>query len=149
MPRLFSTGARTSAGSTTLPVISLYSGASGGGNILEIGVSNTTATAVSLKLVELTSTGTQGTALAETHWGYGGATPNCAAFNTHTVAPALGGDLGMHVTLGAAIGADKVWKFPGNGISTGGSGTGNGIGVIVATGTGQVLDAHIVWSEDS
>jgi hypothetical protein len=55
----------------------------------------------------------------------------------------------MNVTLAGSIGATYTWKFPGKGISTNGPGVTNGIGVIVATSTGQVLDAYIVWSEDS
>jgi len=146
--KTFSTGARTTAGSTTLPVISLYSGAAAGGNITEITVFNTTATPVALKLVELSSTGTQGAGLAEIDWGYGsGVTANCTAFNTHTVAPTVAADLGMNITLQGVIGDRWTWKFPGKGLSTGGPGVTKGIGVIVATGTGQALDAHIVWQE--
>lgn len=145
--KTFSTGARTTAGSTTLPVISLYSGAAGGGNILKIGVSNTAATAVSLKLVELSTTGTQGAALAETDWGYSGATAKCTAVNTHSVAPTIAADLGMNITLAGVIGDRFVWDFGTKGIATGGPGVTKGVGVIVATGTGQALDAFIVWTE--
>jgi hypothetical protein len=150
MPKTFSTGARTTAGSITLPVISLYSGASGGGNVMKITVCNTTATPVALKLVELSSTGTPGAGLSETFWGYGGATASCTAFNTHSVAPTVAADLGHNVMLQGVIGDRFTWDFSdfnSKGISTGGPGTGNGIGVIVAIGTGQALDATIVWQE--
>lgn len=143
----YSTGARTSAGSTTLPIISLYSSASVNGQIVEIGVVNTTATAVALKLTRLTTAGTQGTGLTETiHETVSGAA-GCTGFNTHTVAPTLGGDLGYNIVLGGAVGSAVIWTFGGRNLSTGAAGTGNGIGVIVATGTGQVCDSWIVWEE--
>lgn len=143
----YSAGVRTGAGSTTLPIISLYSGASTNGAIVEIGVTNTTATAVSIKLTRLTTTGTQGTGLTETSHEAIAATAGCAAFTTHTVAPTLGGDLGYNTILPATIGAGVIYTFGSHGLSTGSAGTGNGIGVIVATGTGQICDAYIVWDE--
>lgn len=145
----YSCGVRTGAGSTTLPIISLYNPASSNGTIVEIEVFNTTATAVALKLIRLTTTGTQGAGLTETAHEAVAGTALCTGFTTHTVAPTLGGDLGYNVTLGAAIGSGVIWTFGGNvgGLSTGLSGTGNGVGVIVATGTGQVCDATITWDE--
>lgn len=141
----YSAGARTSAGSTTLPIISLYNSASVNADIVEIGVSNTTTTQVALKLIRLTTTGTQGAGLTETSHEAVAATAACAAFNTHTVAPTLGGDLGYNVTLPASIGGGVIWTF--SGLNTGLAGTGVGIGVIVATGTGQICDAYVVWRE--
>jgi hypothetical protein len=141
----FGIGARTTAGSTTLPIISLYSSATVNPHVLEIGVSNTTATAVALKLVKLTTTGTQGTALTEGSLDTGAFTSSCQAFNTHSVAPTAV-DIGYNVTLGAAIGSGWIWTFGEFGIAIP-AGTGNGIGVLVATGTGQACDAYLVWSE--
>ena len=141
----FSVGARTSAGSTTLPVISLYSSATIGPSIREIGVTNTTATAVALSLCKLTSTGTQGTALTEAGLDSGAFTSSAQAFNTHTVTATIV-QLGFNVTLGAAIGSGWIWTFGGDGLELP-AGTGNGAGVIVATGTGQILDAYLVWTE--
>jgi hypothetical protein len=146
----FSAGVRTGAGSTTLPIISLYNAASGANaHIVEIGVFNTTATAVALKLIRLTTAGTQGAGLTETAHESVSGTANCTGFTTHSVAPTLGGDLGYNVVLGAAIGSGVIWTFggQGGGLTTGLVGTGNGLGVIVATGTGQVVDAYLVWDE--
>ncbi len=142
----YSTGARTTAGSTTLPVISLYAAAAVNFRVVEIGVSNTTATAVALKLVKLTTAGTQGTGLTETAHGASSPAASCTAFNTHSVAPTAV-DLGYNVTLGAAIGSGWVWTFGGGQGLEVPVGTANGVGVIVATGTGQALDAYIVWEE--
>lgn len=143
----YSAGTRTGAGSTTLPIISLYSAAAVNARIREIGVFNTTATAVALKVIRLTSTGTQGTGLAESAHDASGAAANCTAFATHSVAPTLGADLGYNVILGAAIGSGVIFTFGGDvGVSTA-VGVANGIGVLVATGAGQICDAYIVWDE--
>jgi hypothetical protein len=143
----YSAGVRTGAGSTTLPIISLYSGSAVNGAIVEIGVFNTTAVAVALKLIRLTTAGTA-SGLTETSHEAIAAAASCGAVGTHSsTGPTLGGDLGYYVTLGPFVGAGVIWTFGGMGLSTGLSGTGNGVGVIVATGTGQVCDAYMVWEE--
>lgn len=143
----FSAGARSAgAGSTTLPVGSLYAANAAGAVIRELGVFNTTTTAAAVKLVRMTTTGTQGAGLTEAAHDPGRAAPSCTAFDTHTVAPTLGDDLGYRAVLGAAAGAGIVWTFGGEGLVIP-EGTGNGVGIIVATGTGQILDWYIVWSE--
>ncbi len=140
----FSSGALTAgAGSTTLPLISIYALAADRPTLREIGISLTTATAAAYKLVRLTATGTQGSALVNAKH-----TPdtalNAAAFNTHTVNPTLGDDLGYRCQLGAAVGSGWVWTFGDAGLLIP-VGVANGIGVIVENGTGQVLQAYIVW----
>lgn len=142
----FSTGVRTSAGSTTLPIVSLYSGgATSSPRLREVGISNTTATALVVKLIRLTTAGTQGAGLVETpHDGISAALGT--GFTTHTVAPTLGADLGYTFSLGAAVGAGIIWTFGDVGLVVP-AGTANGIGVIIATGTGQVCDTYLVWDE--
>jgi hypothetical protein len=142
----YSTGGRSAAGSTTLPIFSLYAAAAVNFHLVEIGVFNTTSTAVALKLTKLTSAGTQGAGLTETPHDETGAAASCTGVNTHTVAPTLGSDLGYNVTLGAAVGAGVIWTFGSRGIAVP-AGTANGVGCIVATGTGQVCDFWMVWEE--
>lgn len=142
----YSAGGLTSAGSTTLPIISLYSAAAVGGKIREIGLTNTTATAVALKLVRLTTAGTQGANLVEGKHDPDSAAASSTAVGTHTVAPTLGDDLGYRATLGAAIGAGVIWTFGDAGLRIP-VGTANGIGVIVENGTGQACQAYITWDE--
>lgn len=142
----FSAGALTTAGSTTLPIISLYATATAGGRVREIGVTNTTTTAVALKVVSLLSAGTQGTGLAEGSHDLNGASANCTAFNTHSGNPTIGQDLGYRAVLGAAAGAGVIWTFGDTGIVIP-RGTANGVGVIVENGTGQACQAYIVWDE--
>jgi len=142
----FSAGTRTGAGSTTLPIISIYSAAAVNFSIVEIGVTNTTTTAVALKLCKLTSAGTPGAGLTETSHEYGAPTASCTAFNTHSSTGPTVVDLGYNTVLGGAIGSGVIWTFGDRGIVVP-VGVANGVGVIVATGTGQICDAYIVWDE--
>lgn len=142
----FNSGALTTAGSTTLPIISLYSAAAVGAKIREIGVFNTTTTAVAIKLARFTTAGTQGTGLVEAKHDPDSAAASCTAFNTHSVAPTLGDDLGYRASLGAAVGAGVIWTFGDSGLRIP-VGTANGIGIIIENGTGQACQAYIVWDE--
>ena len=142
----YSAGALTTTGSTALPLISLYSGASVAPVIREISVSNTTSTQVQLKLVRLTSQGTPGSGLTEAPHDPNSAASSCFAFGTHSANPSLGNDLGYRAQLGAAVGAGWVWVFGGDGLRLP-TGTANGVGVIVETGNGQPVQATIVWDE--
>lgn len=142
----YSAGVKTSAGSTTLPLISLYSSASVGAKIREIGIFNTTSTAVDLKLVRLTTAGTQGSGLTEAKHDPDSAAASCTAFTTHTANPTLGDDLGYRASLGAAVGAGVIWTFGDQGVRVP-TGTANGIGVVVEVGTGQACQAYVVWDE--
>jgi hypothetical protein len=147
----YSAGVKTGAGSTTLPIISLYGIANIGAAIREIGVTNTTATAVDIKVVRLTTTGTQGAALTAAKFSPTAAAASCTAKGTHTVAPTLGDDCGYRASLGAAIGSGVIWTFGANGLEvrnpTAGTTTADGIGVIVENGTGQACQAYITWDE--
>lgn len=142
----FSSGSRVGAGSTTLPLISLYAASTVGPKIREVGIFNTTATAVELKLVRLTTLGTQGGGLVEAKYDPDSPAASCTAYSTHTGNPTLGDDLGYRTALGAAIGSGVIWTFGDSGlrISTGST---NGIGVIVENGTGQICETYMVWDE--
>lgn len=143
----FSGGALSAgAGSTTLPLASIYAAAAVSGALREVGVFNTTATNVNVKLVRLTTTGTQGAAITAAAQVDRSAAASCALFNTHTLAPTLGADLGYRASLGAAIGSGVIWTFGDRGIEWA-VGTANGIGVIIESGTGQVCEIYFVWDE--
>ena len=151
MPR-YSAGVRTSAGSTTLPIISLYSAAASTGVLREVGLFNTTATAVSLKRVRLSTTGTQGAGLTEALHNVKKQPALCTAFTTHSsTGPTITDDLGYRVTLGAAVGSGVIWTFGDDGIGIGIADAvelvTNAVAVVVATGTGQVVDAYFTWDE--
>lgn len=140
----YAAGVLTSAGSTTLPIISLYGSASVKPRILEIGLFNAGAATVALKLVRLTTTGTQGTALTAAPLISDDVAAVASARTTHTVAPTLGNDLGYRTSL--AVGGGVIWTWADLELTL--PVTANaGIGVIVENGTGQVCQAYIKWRE--
>lgn len=141
----YSAGARTSIGSTSLPIFSLYAVAGSGGKLVEVGVFNTTATAVSLKLSRLDSAGTKPAALTDNEYDQNGPVALCLAHNTHTAGPTIDEEINRTV-LGAAIGSGVIWTFGGGGLVIP-LGVANGIGLVVSTGTGQVCDVYFVWDE--
>lgn len=144
---VYSVGARTTAAPTaTLPAISLYSTATITFSILEIGITNTTATACVVGLCRLTTAGTQGAALTEATLGQGGVAASCTAVNSHTSTGPTLVDLGFRWSLGAQIGSGVIWTFL-NGELESVPGTGNGFGVFCPTGTGQILDVYMKWME--
>jgi hypothetical protein len=143
----YAAGGLTTAGSTTLPLSSIYATASGRLFITEIGIWNTAATAVALKLVRLTTAGTRPTAWTSSPVSL--EDPAAAVgltYGTHTVAPTLGADLGYRTILGAAIGSGVVWTFPDRTLTI--TATANaGIGIIVENGTGQACQVYWAWGE--
>lgn len=145
MARFSVEGRSAGAGSATLPLASLYAGASGGGRLREVGIINTTPTALVVGLARLSTTGTQGAALTEAKQDPNSGPALCEAFNTHTVAPTLAA-LGYRFDLGAAVGAAVVWTFADSGLVIP-VGTANGIGIYIPSGTGQVCDFYFVWDE--
>lgn len=142
----FSAGDLCSAGTVAQPMISLFAAAAVGGVIREIGVTNTTATAVSIMLVRLTAQGTPGANLVEGEHFPSQASASCTAFGTHTGDATLGDELGYRTILGAAIGSGVIWTFGGSGLVIPVATT-SGIGVILSTGTGQACECYIVWDE--
>lgn len=139
-------GARTTAGSTTLPQFSVYSAAAVGFSLRECGLFNTVATSTNEKLTRMTTAGTQGAGQVEAKYDPNSVAASATAVLTHTVAPTLGDDLGYRCPLGAAVGAGVIWTFLASGILCPVATT-QGIGIIVASGTGQALDAYMVWDE--
>lgn len=143
----FSSGGLTGPGSTTLPLASLYAAATGRLFITQIGLTNTTATAVAIKLVRMSTAGTRPTAwAASTLSQEDTATAVGLAYGTHTVAPTLGADLGYRTVLAPAVGANVIWTWADR-ILTLSAVANNGIGVIVENGTGQALQAYFEWGE--
>lgn len=146
MARYSVAGRSTSAGSTTLPLFSIYGGAAAQGAIREIGVFNTTTTAFAVSLQRFTATGTQGAALTEIPWEVDTPASGCQGFNTHTVTPTITAGVYRQATIGAAAGAGVIWTFGDQGLRIK-VGTANGYGLLVATGTGQIVDFYIDWDE--
>jgi hypothetical protein len=143
----YSVGARAAAiGSATIPLGSLYATASVNFRLREVGVFNTTTTAVVVAMCRLTTTGTRGSTLTEFALDHSSVAASAEGFNSHTVGPTLA-DGGYRATLGAAAGAGVIWTFGGDAGINVNAATTNGIGIYTPTGTGQICDFYFVWDE--
>jgi hypothetical protein len=144
---VYTVGARTTnAPTSTLPAISLYATAAVNFSLIEIGISNTTATACVVGLCRLTTAGTQGAGLTEAALDQSSVAASCTAFNSHTSTGPTLVDLGYRWSLGAAIGSGVIWTWQAGEMAAT-IGTGNGVGIYCPTGTGQVLDVYLKWTE--
>lgn len=141
----FVAGGLTTAGSTTLPVAALTGGTTVLARIREIGVFNTTATAVALKLCRLSTAGTPGATLTASAMNMDPATAVAVLKNTYTVAPTVT-DLGFRCVLGAAVGSGFVWTFEDFDLTTLVAANA-GVGILVENGTGQALQTYFKWFE--
>jgi hypothetical protein len=147
MPRYSAMCVTTNAGTAARPLMSLAAAAAGSGSVVEIAISNTTATACQFRIARLTAAGTPGTALTESKYSEPGGTPapQCQAANSHSADATIDADSLDGCQLGAAVGAGWIFTFGGGGIQIP-IGTANGLG-IVPVGTGQILVAKITWDE--
>ncbi len=125
--------------------MSLYAVASIGGRLREVGVFNTTSTALAIALARLTNATGVGAGQAEGEYDENAPPASCTIFAGHTADSAVGQIL-KQATLGAAVGSGIIWTFGENGILIQ-PGTANGIGIIVPTGTGQICDLYFDWDE--
>jgi hypothetical protein len=146
----FSASWRTAgAGSATLPIGSLYGTAAVRPRLVEVGVFNSTATAVTVALVRLTTTGTQGSTKTGVYEDDNSQAAVATPKDTHTVAPTITATALRQASLGAAIGSGVIWTFGGG--KTPGliipNTTGDGVGIIIPTGTGQICDIAFTWDE--
>ncbi len=134
----------TGAGSSTLPIISLYGVAAGGGRIRQISVFSSTAVAVALKVVRLTSIGTTGAAITIAKHDPGSRDAVCLPFTTHTVLPAFGAVADI-LFPGAVIAAGGVSTFGDSGLVIPNVTT-EGIGLLPVSG-GAACHCLIMWDE--
>lgn len=147
----FSAGVRATAGTALRPMMSVYSAAGSTGTLREVGVFNTTATALEIFLTRLTETGTQGAGLTAARYNPKGPPALCTAHTTHTVDATYGDDLGYRAVLGAAVGSGVIWTFGDAGLIIGEAdaveAVDEGIGVGLENGTGQICQVWFVWDE--
>jgi hypothetical protein len=142
----FVAGGLTTAGSTTLPVAALVGGTTVLARIREIGVFNTTATAVALKLCRVTTAGTPGATLTASSMNMDPATPVAVLKNTYSGTAPTTVDLGFRTVLGAAVGSGFVWSFEDFDLTTLIVAS-SAVGIIVENGTGQALQTYFKWFE--
>lgn len=147
MASRYSAGLLTAAGSTTLPLAALVGAATIRPRIWEIGMFNTTAVAVALKLVRLTTAGTPGAAASAIAIHVPEDTAPVAALRgTYTGAAPTITDAGYRCVLGAAVGAGCIWTFGDSGFVLPAVAAA-GAGIVVENGTGQAIQCYWAWSE--
>jgi hypothetical protein len=137
-------------GSNLLPLGSLYATGLVRPLVVEIGVFNTTVTAVAVAVVRLSSgTGTKGAAVTPIYEDDTAQVVLATVANTHTVTPTTISSPLRQATLGAAIGSGVIWTFGGG--KTAGlvipNSTTDAIGIIIPAGTGQICDITFTWDE--
>jgi hypothetical protein len=145
MARYSVAGRSTVAGTAVRAIASLFGIAAQNGKVREIGVFNTTSTAVAVAVCRFTNATGVGSALTKIQYDEQGPAPGCVAWAGHTGDGAVGGNI-RYASLGAAIGSGVIWTFGDTGLLMK-IGTANGIGIICPTGTGQILDYYIDWDE--
>ena len=137
-------GRSTVVGTTLRAMASLFATASVGAKLREVGVFNTTSTAVAVSLCRFTNATGVGAGLTEAD--YDPANPAiCTGFAGHTADGAVG-QVFRQASLAWAIGAGVIWTFGDSGILIP-VGTANGIGIICPTGTGQICEYYFDWDE--
>lgn len=141
-----SAGGRTDVLPTTLRGPTIASTAALQPRVLEVGVSNTTTTAVAVALQRISATGTPGTALTEGAENDFKQTPVAIVTNTGSTNATAVGSPSRQASLGAAIGSGVIWTFSDQGFMLDYT-TGSGLMIICPTGTAQHLDFYFVWRE--
>src|SRR3990172_3934260 len=112
MGRRFTVGTRSTGGGTTArPLGGLMAVASRSGSVREVGVFNTTTTAVAIRLAKLTAAGTPGAALTEEKYNTNDDAPDLTGFDTWTVDATVSAGNIRVAALGAAVGAGVIWTF--------------------------------------
>jgi hypothetical protein len=135
----------TVVGTSARAMASIFASASGNFKLVEVGVYNTTTTALAIALARFTAATNVGTGQTEGEYDTDGVPPLATVFAGHT-GDGTTGQILRQGTLGAAAGAGVIWTFGDGGIVVP-SGTANGIGIIVPTGTGQICDIEYTWTE--
>lgn len=143
MARFAVAGRSTVAGTAVRAIASLFATAAVVPRIYEVGVFNTTTTAVAVGLARFTNATGVGAGLTEIAVDDPVHVAVATGFAGHTADGAVSG-LVRAAVLGAAIGSGVIWTFAEPGLVIP-SGTANGIGITIPTGTGQICDYHIEW----
>jgi hypothetical protein len=114
--------------------------------VREIGVWNTTPTAVAVGVAVCTATGTQVGALTEYIQDNPAApAPSETAFTSMSSAATVAATI-RQASLGALVGSGIIWTFGDSGLLIP-EGTGNGVIINCPTGTAQHLDFYLVWDK--
>ncbi len=136
----------TVVGTSARAILSIYGTTGVIVKVREIGVFNTTSTAVAIAVARMTTATNVGTGLAENLVSASaGPAATATVFAGHTGDGGVGGII-RQASLGAAVGSGVIFTFGGNGLVINNA-TADGIGIIIPTGTGQICDLYIEWEE--
>jgi hypothetical protein len=135
----------TVVGTAARAIASIFATASGGFRLVEVGVTNTTTTAITVALARFTAATNVGAGQTEGEYDTDGVPPLATVFAGHTGDGTVGQIL-RQASVGAAVGAGVIWTFGNGGIIVP-SGTANGIGITIPQGTGQLCDIDFTWDE--
>lgn len=132
---------------TSLRGPALFAGASSGSFFLrEVGIFNTTTSAVAVGLIVCSAQGTGVGGLTEYQEDdFTAAAPGETAFTSQSSDSTSVATI-RQASLGAAIGAGVIWTFGDRGVHIP-EGTTNGVIINLPTGTGQFLDFYFVWDK--
>lgn len=135
----------TVVGTSLRSMMSLFAVAGSGARLREVGIFNTTTTALAVALVRHTNATNVGAGQTEGEYDENAPPPLSTIFAGHTGDGGVGQVL-RQASIGAAIGAGVIWTFGDSGLVIT-LGTANGIGVSCPTGTGQICDLYFDWEE--
>lgn len=143
----FAAGVKTSAGTTTLPMMSVFSESVTDIQLVECGIFNTSSTAFDVKLARISSgPGTVGAGLVENCLDNPAVTSKAQAFTTHTAGAPTLTDIGYRASIAANSGV--IFTFGGMGVEVAAAaGTANGLCIVPENGAGQASQAYFVWME--
>ena len=144
MARFSVAGRATVIGTTVRAMASVFGIAATGFRLREVGVFNTTSTAVAVALCRFTNATGVGAGLTAVSYDPA-AVARCTGFAGHTADGAVGANF-RYATLAAAVGSGVIWTFGDTGV-IGPVTTALGIGIICPTGTGQLCDYYIDFDE--
>lgn len=114
--------------------------------VREIGVFNTTTTAVCVGVKRFTAAGTAGNTITPVSWAGSSYTVVGVPTNTNAADNTAAGGGIVQATLGAAAGAGVIWTFGEAGLVIP-AGTANGIFLYLPTGSSQTCDFYFIWDE--
>jgi len=144
MARYSSGMTATIVGTTTLPIFGLLQTASVTGVLRKITLLNTTSTACTYRLVNLTG-GTPGASQPERRHRRNAPAASCDPRAGWTVAATIGEDTGYRFVLGAAVGSGAIEVFGDTGLE-GELGATSALG-LVPIGNGQICEVYAEWDE--
>lgn len=124
----------------------IYATAASRPKLLEVGIFNTTGTALYVALQRATATGTKGAAITPTPVDDDSQAAVVTAANTHTADATLTAVPLRYARLGAADGSGVVWTFPEPGIIIDNATT-QGLVISCPSGTGQIVAFYFHWRE--